>query len=221
MRSMLRREGTLRSCLEEEENSSITLTMTKRPSRRAKEEKKGKVDRKCFKCGNPNHFIIDCPKHSYNDLKAFVGGCWSDSDEDDDPKKGEICLMAHDSNKRLEKNKEISDECKSCIDLRLEIDSLSLKLSKFKNSIHFLQDMIENQRLHKDKKGLGFTEQKASTSEVKTGKIGLESTKKDSVDLNHSEPSKREPTSVKEGYWATVSASETLKLIFQNRSEFV
>ncbi|GKE75140.1 zf-CCHC domain-containing protein [Tanacetum coccineum] len=54
---------------------------------RAKEEKKGKEERRCFKCVNLNHFISDCPKHSYNDCKAFVGGCWSDSDKDDDPKK--------------------------------------------------------------------------------------------------------------------------------------
>ncbi|GJV21195.1 zf-CCHC domain-containing protein [Tanacetum coccineum] len=65
---------------------------------RAKEEKKGKEDHKCFKCGDLNHFKSDCPKHSYNDQKAFAGGCWSDSGEDDDPKKDEICLMAHDLN---------------------------------------------------------------------------------------------------------------------------
>nr|GEU33317.1 serine/threonine protein kinase SRPK1 [Tanacetum cinerariifolium] len=39
---------------------------------KVKEDKKGNVDRKCFKCGDPNHFISDCPKHSYNDQKAFV-----------------------------------------------------------------------------------------------------------------------------------------------------
>ncbi|GJY98938.1 hypothetical protein Tco_0516368 [Tanacetum coccineum] len=47
-------------------------------------------------CGDPNHFISDCPKHSYNDQKAFVVGCWSDSE--DDSKKEEICLMALDNN---------------------------------------------------------------------------------------------------------------------------
>ncbi|GJY59940.1 retrotransposon protein, putative, ty1-copia subclass [Tanacetum coccineum] len=70
----------------------------KKAFRKANEDKKGKVDRKCFKCGDPNHFISDCPKHSYNDQKAFVGGSWSDSDEDEDLKKDEICLMAHDLN---------------------------------------------------------------------------------------------------------------------------
>nr|GEU47777.1 zf-CCHC domain-containing protein/DUF4219 domain-containing protein/UBN2 domain-containing protein [Tanacetum cinerariifolium] len=70
----------------------------KKAFQRAKEENKGEEERRCFKCGDLNHFISNCPKHSHNAQKAFVGGCWSDSDEDDDPKKGEICLMVHDSN---------------------------------------------------------------------------------------------------------------------------
>ncbi|GJT30529.1 hypothetical protein Tco_0910804 [Tanacetum coccineum] len=61
-----------------------------------KEDKKEKEDHRHFKCGDPNHFISDCPKHFYNDQKAFVVGCWSDSE--DDSKKEEICLMTHDSN---------------------------------------------------------------------------------------------------------------------------
>ncbi|GJU84989.1 hypothetical protein Tco_1292535 [Tanacetum coccineum] len=73
----------------------------KKNFRRAKEEQKGKEERRCFKCGDPNHFISDSPKHSFNDQKSFVGGCWSDSDEDDDSKKDEICLMAHDTNEVL------------------------------------------------------------------------------------------------------------------------
>ncbi|GKA37487.1 zf-CCHC domain-containing protein, partial [Tanacetum coccineum] len=65
--------------------------------RKVKEDKKEKDDRICFKCGDPNHFISDCPKHSFNDQKAFVVGCWSDSE--DYSKKEEICLMALDDNK--------------------------------------------------------------------------------------------------------------------------
>ncbi|GJT46632.1 retrovirus-related pol polyprotein from transposon TNT 1-94 [Tanacetum coccineum] len=71
----------------------------KRNFRKAKEDKKEKDDRRCFKCGDPNHFISDCPKHSFNDQKAFVVGCWSDSE--DDSKKEEICLMALDDNEVL------------------------------------------------------------------------------------------------------------------------
>ncbi|GKD88994.1 zf-CCHC domain-containing protein, partial [Tanacetum coccineum] len=46
----------------------------KRNFQKAKEDKKEKDDRRCFKCGDPNHFISDCPKHSFNDQKAFVVG---------------------------------------------------------------------------------------------------------------------------------------------------
>nr|GEY42850.1 zf-CCHC domain-containing protein/DUF4219 domain-containing protein/UBN2 domain-containing protein [Tanacetum cinerariifolium] len=70
----------------------------KKALQKVKDKKKGKEYRRCFKCGDPNNFISDCPKKSYNDQKAFVGGCWSESDEDDDPKKDEICLMAYELN---------------------------------------------------------------------------------------------------------------------------
>ncbi|GKA92852.1 hypothetical protein Tco_0814777 [Tanacetum coccineum] len=50
--------------------------------RKLKEDKKEKYDRRCFKCGDPNHFISDYPKHSFNDQKEFVVGCWSDSKDD-------------------------------------------------------------------------------------------------------------------------------------------
>nr|GEV13779.1 reverse transcriptase domain-containing protein [Tanacetum cinerariifolium] len=39
-----------------------------------RDEKKGKSDRKCFRCSDPNHLIGDCPKPSRNkDQKAFIG----------------------------------------------------------------------------------------------------------------------------------------------------
>nr|GEW69071.1 zf-CCHC domain-containing protein/UBN2 domain-containing protein [Tanacetum cinerariifolium] len=63
----------------------------KKNFRKAKEDKK--EDQRCFKCGNPNHFISDCPKNSFNDEKAFVVGCCSDSGDD----KDENCLMAHEN----------------------------------------------------------------------------------------------------------------------------
>nr|GEU34188.1 zf-CCHC domain-containing protein/DUF4219 domain-containing protein/UBN2 domain-containing protein [Tanacetum cinerariifolium] len=69
----------------------------KRNFRKAKEDKKEKVDQRCFKCGDPHHFISDCPKHSFNDQKAFIVGCWSDSE--DDSKKEEICLIDSSDNK--------------------------------------------------------------------------------------------------------------------------
>ncbi|GKA81493.1 hypothetical protein Tco_0788185 [Tanacetum coccineum] len=67
----------------------------KKNFRKVKEDKKEKEDRRCFKCGDPNHFISDYPKHSFNYQKAFIVG-WSGSEED--TKKEEVCLMAHDTN---------------------------------------------------------------------------------------------------------------------------
>ncbi|GJX11720.1 hypothetical protein Tco_0201579, partial [Tanacetum coccineum] len=51
-------------------------------------------------CGDPNHFIRECPKQSkYQNQKAFVGGSWSDSDEDEEEKtKDEKCLLSQASN---------------------------------------------------------------------------------------------------------------------------
>ncbi|GKB82124.1 zf-CCHC domain-containing protein [Tanacetum coccineum] len=47
---------------------------------RNKDDKNGKGERKCFKCGDPNHLVGECPKLSrYQNQKAFVGGSWSDS----------------------------------------------------------------------------------------------------------------------------------------------
>ncbi|GKA14867.1 retrovirus-related pol polyprotein from transposon TNT 1-94 [Tanacetum coccineum] len=197
---------------------------------------------------NNDHHITkneaNSSKHSFNDQKAFVGGCWSDSEGEDDSKKDEICLMALDNNEvlsdtlyysssslvseslqneynklykislriinknkllkteneildnkvcelksrieRLEKNKEISIECESCVKLHSKIESLSLKLAKFENSSHFLQKMIENQRSQKDKQGLGFTKDGASTSEVRLKvKLELEEWIKDSGCSRH------------------------------------
>ncbi|GJQ95122.1 retrovirus-related pol polyprotein from transposon TNT 1-94 [Tanacetum coccineum] len=60
---------------------------------------KRRGDRKCFRCGDPNHLIGECPKPPKDkNQRAFVGGSWSDSGEEDDEKvKDETCLVAHAS----------------------------------------------------------------------------------------------------------------------------
>nr|GEW05865.1 hypothetical protein [Tanacetum cinerariifolium] len=73
------------------------ISSDKEKSCSVKDEKNGKEERRCFKCGDPNHFISDCSKHSFNDQNAYDGGCWSDSKDEDDS-KDEICLMALDNN---------------------------------------------------------------------------------------------------------------------------
>ncbi|GJS52983.1 putative reverse transcriptase domain-containing protein [Tanacetum coccineum] len=51
-------------------------------------------------CGDPNHLIGECPKPlKYKNQRAFIGGSWSDSNEEDDEKaKDETCLVAQASN---------------------------------------------------------------------------------------------------------------------------
>ncbi|GJW37223.1 zf-CCHC domain-containing protein [Tanacetum coccineum] len=67
---------------------------------RNKDDKNDKNERKCFKCEDPNHIIGECPKLSRNrNKRAYVGGSWSDSDEEGEEKTNdEKCRMAKTSN---------------------------------------------------------------------------------------------------------------------------
>ncbi|GJS69440.1 zf-CCHC domain-containing protein [Tanacetum coccineum] len=72
----------------------------RRSFQRNKDDKNKTSERKCFKCGDPNHLIGECPKQlKYQNQRAFVGGAWSDSDNDEEEKtKDEKYLIAKDSN---------------------------------------------------------------------------------------------------------------------------
>ncbi|GJY73298.1 alpha/beta hydrolases superfamily protein [Tanacetum coccineum] len=67
---------------------------------RSRSDKDGKSERKCFRCGDPNHFIGECLNSSRsNNKKAFIGGAWSDNGEDEKEKaKDKTCLVAQASN---------------------------------------------------------------------------------------------------------------------------
>ncbi|GJZ39669.1 zf-CCHC domain-containing protein [Tanacetum coccineum] len=71
----------------------------KKTFQRSRDDKNGKSDRKCFRCGEPNHLIRECLKPPKDkNQRAFVGGSWSDSGEEDDEKvKDETCLVAYAS----------------------------------------------------------------------------------------------------------------------------
>nr|GEU64558.1 zf-CCHC domain-containing protein/UBN2 domain-containing protein [Tanacetum cinerariifolium] len=79
---------------------------------RNKDDNNGKGERKCFMCGDPNHLIGECPKLSrYQNQKAFVGGSWSDSDEDEVEKTNDDkCLIAKASNEVFSKTEYFSDD---------------------------------------------------------------------------------------------------------------
>ncbi|GJQ92542.1 hypothetical protein Tco_0003681 [Tanacetum coccineum] len=60
-----------------------------------------------LRCGDLNHLIGECPKPPKDkNQRAFVGGSWSDSGEEDDEKvKDETCLVAHaSSEERISKS---------------------------------------------------------------------------------------------------------------------
>ncbi|GJS46812.1 zf-CCHC domain-containing protein [Tanacetum coccineum] len=106
-----------------------------RKSSRQRDEKKGKSDRTCFRCGDPSHLIGDCPKISRNkDQKAFIGGSWSDSENDaEDKTNDETCLMAQSSNEVTLNSSYYSDNASSLDNdnMQIEYDSLceiSLKI---------------------------------------------------------------------------------------------
>ncbi|GJY78944.1 hypothetical protein Tco_0484745 [Tanacetum coccineum] len=77
----------------------VRKSQEERKSFRQRDDKKGK--RKYFRRGDPNHLIGECPKPPWNkEKKAFVGGSWSDSEnESEDKTHEETCLMAQSSNK--------------------------------------------------------------------------------------------------------------------------
>ncbi|GJT64317.1 retrovirus-related pol polyprotein from transposon TNT 1-94 [Tanacetum coccineum] len=69
----------------------------KKTSQRSRDDKNGKSNRKCFRYGDPNHLIGECPKPPKDkNQRAFVRGSWSDSGEEDNEKvKDETCIVAH------------------------------------------------------------------------------------------------------------------------------
>nr|GFC46798.1 retrovirus-related Pol polyprotein from transposon TNT 1-94 [Tanacetum cinerariifolium] len=59
----------------------------------------GRSDRNCFRYGDPNHLIGERPKPPKDkNQRAFVGGSWSDSSEEDDEKvNNKTCLVGQAS----------------------------------------------------------------------------------------------------------------------------
>ncbi|GJV50385.1 putative reverse transcriptase domain-containing protein [Tanacetum coccineum] len=163
----------------------------KKTFQRSRDDKNGKSDRKCFRCGDPNHLIRDCSKPPKdNNQRAFVGGSWSDSGEEDDEKvNNETCLVAQASSElkatrdslekeisilkekvSTQKNKEVDLECVKCHMLKIENEKVkeeALKLTKFEKITHCLNEMLNNQKLSGEKVGLGFNSFEASSSGTK------------------------------------------------------
>nr|GEV96793.1 uncharacterized mitochondrial protein AtMg00810-like [Tanacetum cinerariifolium] len=71
----------------------------RKSSQRSKNDKNGKSERKCFRCGDPNHLIGEFLKSPKSNNQAFIGGAWSDSGKDEEEKaKDETYLVAQAPN---------------------------------------------------------------------------------------------------------------------------
>ncbi|GKE26908.1 retrovirus-related pol polyprotein from transposon TNT 1-94, partial [Tanacetum coccineum] len=124
----------------------------KKSFQRSRDDKNGKSDRKCFRCGDPNHLIGECPKPPKDkNQRAFVGGSWSDSDEEDVEKaKDETCLVAQASDEVCSDSSYFSDKNSSIDDFTLdnEYDKLckiSLKIITKNKQLKAIKNSLENE----------------------------------------------------------------------------
>ncbi|GJX28793.1 zf-CCHC domain-containing protein [Tanacetum coccineum] len=124
----------------------------KKTFQRSRDDKNGKNERKCFRCGDPNHLISECPKPPRDkNQRAFVGGSWSDSgEEDEDKAKDETCLMAQASNEVHSDSSYFSDENSSIDDLELDSEydklcKLSLKIITKNKRLKATRNRLENE----------------------------------------------------------------------------
>ncbi|GJU70884.1 retrovirus-related pol polyprotein from transposon TNT 1-94 [Tanacetum coccineum] len=116
----------------------------------------------------------------------------------------------------LEKNKEISNKCDVCNKLEIEINSLKLKLASFENSSSSLQKMVEMQKPSKDKCGLGYTENIASSSNTKIKNLVPQIQKMPSVEPALPVPLTTEPACSDEQHRASVDSAENGKMLESN-----
>ncbi|GKF12930.1 zf-CCHC domain-containing protein, partial [Tanacetum coccineum] len=124
----------------------------KKTFQRSWDDKNIKSDRKCFRCGDPNHLIGECPKPPRDkNQKAFVRDSWSDSSEEDNEKaKDETCLMAHASSEVHSESSYFSDENSSIDDIILDSKynkfcKMSLKIITKNKHLKSIRDSLENE----------------------------------------------------------------------------
>ncbi|GJS16620.1 zf-CCHC domain-containing protein [Tanacetum coccineum] len=164
----------------------------KKTFQRSRDDKNGKSERKCFRCGDLNHLIGECPKPPRDkNQRAFVKGFWSDSGEENDEKiQDETCLVAQAPNKVCFESSYFSDENSSIDDLALdnEYDKLckmSLKIITKNKRLKAIRNSLENElRELKDKlsilennKGVDLDCAKCHTLKIENEKLKEESTR--------------------------------------------
>ncbi|GJT02306.1 zf-CCHC domain-containing protein [Tanacetum coccineum] len=158
----------------------------------SRDDKNGKSERKCFRCGDPNHLIEKCPKPPRDkNQRAFVEGSWSDSGKENDEKiQDETCLVAQAPNEVCSESSYFSDENSSIDDLALnnEYDKLckmSLKIITKNKRLKAIRNSLENELKElKDKlstlekkKGVDIDYAKCHTLKIENEKLKEESTR--------------------------------------------
>ncbi|GKA11884.1 retrovirus-related pol polyprotein from transposon TNT 1-94 [Tanacetum coccineum] len=209
----------------------------KKTFQRSQDDKNGKSERKCFRCGDPNHLIGECPKPPRDkNQRAFVGGSWSDSGEEEDEKiKDETCLVAQAPNEVCFESFYFSDENSSIDDLALdnEYDKLckmSLKIITKNKSLKDTRNSLEN-KLRELKAKLSTLEKNKGVDldcvKCHTHKIENEKLKEEFTRLNRFEKSthclnemlsNQKPSSDKLGLWfnsfeASSSGTKEIKFV--------
>nr|GEV96978.1 zf-CCHC domain-containing protein/UBN2 domain-containing protein [Tanacetum cinerariifolium] len=112
----------------------------KKTFQRSRDDKNSKSDRKCFRCGDPNHLIGEFPKPPKDkNQRAFVKGSWS-GEEDDEKVKNKTCLIARASSEVCSESSYFSDENSS-------IDGLALDNEYDKLCRMSLKIITKNKRL--------------------------------------------------------------------------
>ncbi|GJX86772.1 retrovirus-related pol polyprotein from transposon TNT 1-94 [Tanacetum coccineum] len=161
----------------------------KKTFQRIRDDKKGKSKRKCFRCGDPNHLVGECPKPPRDkNQRAFVGG--NSGEEDDEKVKDETCLVAHASSEVCFESSYFSDENSSIDDIALdnEYDKLckmSLKIITKNKKLKATRNSLENElRELKDKlstleknKGVDLDCAKCHVLKIENEKLKDESTR--------------------------------------------
>ncbi|GJT76931.1 hypothetical protein Tco_1043656 [Tanacetum coccineum] len=155
--------------------------------------------KKFFKRRDPNHLIRECPKPPRDkNQRAFVGGSWSDSGEENDEKiQDETCLVAQAPNEVCSESSYFSDENSSIDDLALdnEYDKLckmSLKIITKNKRLKAIRNSLEITRELKDKLSIILEKNKGvdlDCAKCHALKIENEKLKEESTRLNKFEKS--------------------------------
>ncbi|GJS30709.1 retrovirus-related pol polyprotein from transposon TNT 1-94 [Tanacetum coccineum] len=164
----------------------------KKTFQRSRGDKNGKSNRKCFRCGDPNYLIEECPKPPKDKSQSdFGGGSWSDSGKEVDEKvKDETCLVAHASSGVCSESSYFSDKNSSIDDLALDNEydmlcKISLKIITKNKRLKATRNSLENElRELKDKlstleknKGVDLDCAKCHALKIENEKLKKESTR--------------------------------------------